>query len=119
MIDNEEKARALMDQMTAALPFRVRLTAENLRSMKREWPDLETVGAVEVKELIYTGDMGGIMCLLEFGAERDSGGKPDEVQIVSITHLKFSRSQPFWREVDKYQKRRIKRLRLQDGLMPS
>lgn len=111
MIDREARALTLLDQMIAALPIRVTMDAEALRSMKRKCPGLELTGAMAITALQYSG---GIMARLDFGTQSNFAEETGHALIVSITHLKFSRSQPFWREIDRYQKRRIKRLRIEE-----
>ena len=116
MIDREARATALMNKMISILPIRVRMDAETLRAMKIEAPGLEITETMEITELHYSGEAGGIMGRLDFGTRSNPAGKPSHALIVSITHLKFSRSLPFWREVDRYQKRRIKRLRIEESM---
>ena len=114
MIDREARALTLLDQMIAALPIRVTMDAETLRSMKRKCPGLELTGAMAITALHYSGEAGGIMARLDFGTQSNPAEETGHALIVSITHLKCSRSQPFWREIDRYQKRRIKRLRIEE-----
>jgi hypothetical protein len=58
------------------------------------------------------GDEGGIACHLDFGFS-----DTQNMQIVSITHLRFDRRNPLAREIEAYCKHRIKRLKkLHDGM---
>ncbi|MCF6200489.1 MAG: hypothetical protein L3J67_14095 [Hyphomicrobiaceae bacterium] len=66
-----------------------------------------------IHDLYYLHDEGGIMCWIVSVADSKKEGKPENNHLVSITHLKIPRSHQLWREINKYQKRRIKRLRQQ------
>ena len=63
-----------------------------------------------VTSVFYTGDMGGILCGLDMG-----GTETDYADVVSITHLAFDRRAPLSREIDAYQRHRIKKLKQQQG----
>jgi hypothetical protein len=58
----------------------------------------------------YAGDEGGILCTLDFGDQASQ-----RVFIVSITHVTFGRRDPLTRDIGRYKKRRIKRLRRLPG----
>lgn len=45
----------------------------------------------------------------------DIGADTKAQCIVSITHLTFARRIPLFRQIDAYQRHRIKKLKLQDG----
>jgi hypothetical protein len=62
----------------------------------------------QVIDVIYTGDEGGIICCLDIG-----GPHTKNAHLVSITHLGFSRNTPLSREIDVYQRHRIKKLKQQ------
>ena len=53
------------------------------------------------------GDEGGILCKLDLGADAEN------VAFLSITHLRFDPRLPLAREINVYQKHRVKRLRRQ------
>ena len=113
MIDDIEKSVALVERMRAALPMRA-FTTMGLwktlqQSSKRVFPH-----ECSISEIRYLGDEGGIACNLDFGFSDTK-----EVHIVSITHLKFDRSNPLAREVEAYCKHRIKRLKKLHGGMIS
>jgi hypothetical protein len=56
------------------------------------------------------GDEGGISCRLDLGGDEDQSPL-----IVSITHLTFNRRCPLFRQIDSYQKHRVKKLRKLNG----
>ena len=53
------------------------------------------------------GEEGGIVC------ELNIDGPKDEAFYVSITHLIFERKTPLFRQIDAYQRHRVKKLRQQ------
>jgi hypothetical protein len=59
-----------------------------------------------VIDVLYLGDEGGVACCLDIG-----GPETTAAHIVSITHLIFDRRSPLFREIDAYQRRRIKKLK--------
>ncbi len=63
-------------------------------------------------DIIYLGDGGGIMCSLDIG-ENEAKTAP----LVSITHLMFYRRVPLSREIQAYQRDRVRKLR-QQGRRP-
>jgi hypothetical protein len=58
----------------------------------------------------YSGDIGGVLCSLDIG-----GREAENVHLVSITHLTFNRNVPLFREIEAYQRHRIKKLKKQQG----
>ena len=63
-----------------------------------------------ITSIFYTGDMGGILCGLDIG-----GAEATTAHVVSITHLRFDRRVPLSREIEGYQRHRIKKLKQQRG----
>jgi hypothetical protein len=61
-----------------------------------------------VVDVIYSGETAGILCQLDI-----SGSDPKHVHLVSITHLVFRRRVPLAREIEAYQRHRIKKLKQQ------
>ncbi len=113
MIDDFRTIEALMERMRAALPMRARIGRDALRTLRRETPEAPLSHHCDVTEVRYAGDEGGILCTLDFD---DPASKT--VYIVSITHVTFERRSPLWRDIERYKKRRIKRLRrLQGGVV--
>jgi hypothetical protein len=55
-------------------------------------------------------DGGGITCRLDIG-----GPDTSTPYIVSITHLIFTRRSPLFRQIDAYQRHRIKKIKLQNS----
>ncbi len=105
MIDDIERSVALVERMRAALPMRA-FTNIALRRTLQEGSKRVYPHECSVAEIQYLGDHGGIACILDFGFSDTK-----EVHLVSITHLRFDRSNPLAREIKAYCKHRIKRLK--------
>ncbi len=113
MIDDLRTIGPLMERIRAALAMRAHVGRDVLRTLRREVPAASLSHRCNVTEIRYAGDEGGILCTLDFG---DHSSK--RVYIVSITHVTFERRNPLSRDIERYKKRRVKRLRrLQDGVV--
>ena len=108
MIDNLERTDALIEKMRAALPMHAGLGIELKSLLKEEFPEAAETGQCTITDVIYSGDMGGIMCCLDLSIPDNK-----QVYVASITHLAFGRGNPLAREIAAYQRRRVKRLRKQ------
>ena len=109
MLDNPKNTFELMKALEAALPFEVELTPEVIESLRKEKPALVVESRQSVSGLSYFGNEGGIMCHI---VPKDSPGNPI---IISITHVRMSGKHLLARDVFKYQKHRVKKLRKQIG----
>lgn len=78
--------------------------------LRRQHPSLAVAPGCRIVALSYAGDEGGIVCKLDFGAEETG-----KVAFVSSTHLCFDPRLPVARDIETYQRRRVKRLRRQGG----
>ena len=106
MIDNPDQTAALFAGLKASLPLPARPTAEALKTLRQQSPVLDFPRDCSITEIYYAGDEGGILCTLDFGLDH---GK--EVTIVSIAHLRFDRNAPLSREIARYQRHRVKKLK--------
>lgn len=111
-IDNSEEAQALTKALEKTLPFQVRAGKEFLKMMRDRGESISDKTDITVSAIVYTGDMGGINCTLE----SYSGGTLKEVFVVSITHLVIDPQHPLAKEVNAYQQKRIRGLKLQDKI---
>jgi hypothetical protein len=111
-IDNFKEAQALTAQVEKTLPFQVRPGKEFLKMMRDRGESVTDKTDITVSSVVYTGDMGGINCTLE----SYSGGTLKEVFVVSITHLVIDPKHPLAKEVNAYQQKRIRGLKLQDQI---
>ncbi len=113
MIDDPRTIELLMERIRAALPMRAHVGRDVLRTLRRKTPEASLSHQCDITEVRYAGDEGGILCTLDFD---DPASKT--VYIVSITHVTFERRNPLWRDIERYKKRRIKRMRrLQGGVV--
>ena len=112
MIDDLRMIESLIEKIRSALPIRARVGRDVLRMLSRETPDAPSSRHCDVTEVRYAGDEGGILCTLDFDAHESKAP-----YIVSITHVTFGRRNPLRRDIEGYQRRRIKRLpRLRGGV---
>jgi hypothetical protein len=107
IIDDYDAAVALTEKLQTSLPIKVRAGKEFLKTLKQRGevanPDQEFV----IEHVKYSGDMGGIMCVLASNPEEK------ERYVVSITHLNIDPSHPLATEVQKYQRQRTRKLMLE------
>jgi hypothetical protein len=106
MIDNPEKVNSLIALLESRLPLRARVPPLLADSLRERSPGMIVPRECNVAAIHYAGDEGGILCALDFG---DDATK--EVPIVSITHLDFQRSEPYARDIEVYQRHRLKKIR--------
>jgi hypothetical protein len=110
MIDDPRKTDLLMSMLKESLPIEANITQYLSGALMQQSPDLSIPNKCHVTSVFYTGDMGGILCGLDIG-----GAETKTPHVVSITHLAFDRRVPLSREIDAYQRHRIKKLKQQQG----
>jgi hypothetical protein len=110
MIDNLEKTEVLLEKLKNSLPIEAKLSQNLIRTLAETSPDLSIPAKCNVTKVLYAGDEGGVLCSLDVG-----GSDSRTAQIVSITHLGFDRHIPLAREIEAYQRHRIKKLKQQQG----
>ncbi len=110
MIDQHEKTDLLTAKLTEALPIEAGITPALAKTLAQQSPDVAIPAKCNVTSVVYSGDVGGILCSLEIGSPETEG-----VHLVSITHLTFSRRVPASREIEAYQRHRTKKLRQQQS----
>ena len=110
MIDDPEKTDRLVAELKASLPVETRLSQILMRAIVKQTPDLAVPESCNVVSIFYTGEEGGIVCGLDIG-----GPDTKTSYIVSITHLSFDRRMSLFRQIDAYQRHRIKKLKQQSG----
>ena len=107
MINDPAVVGLLTSDLLDELPFRVGLTRDAMKMMRKEKISFQSRPVVT--DIIYiSDDEGGIMCGLEFP---DKEGGSALGYYISITHVKLPRKLGCYREATRYQKRRLKRLR--------
>jgi hypothetical protein len=110
MIDDPRKTELLMSMLKESLPIEANITQYLASALSEKSPDITIPRKCNVTSVFYTGDMGGILCGLDMG-----GAETENAHVVSITHLAFDRRVPLSREIDAYQRHRIKKLKQQQG----
>ena len=108
MIDDPEKTDRLVAELKASLPVETRLSQILMRAIEKQTPDLAVPDSCNMVSIFYTGEEGGIVCGLDIG-----GPDTKTPYIVSITHLIFDRRMPIFRQINAYQRHRIKKLKQQ------
>ena len=108
MIDLPDKTGTLLDGLEDNLPIPARPTPRLVAALRQQCPGMVVPATFQVVKIFYAGDEGGILCTLDFG---DPATK--NVPIVSITHLAFDGTVLLAREIEGYQRHRIKKLRQQ------
>ena len=110
MIDDPEKTDRLITAMKASLPIETTLSQIFIGWLTEQAPDLKIPASCNVIEIFYMGEEGGITCRLDI-----EGPDTKTPYIISITHLNFNRREPLFRQIDAYQRHRIKKLKQQNG----
>jgi hypothetical protein len=108
MIDDPWKTELLLSMLTESLPIEANITQYLASELMETSPDIAIPKKCNVTEVFYTGDMGGILCGLDIG-----GAETKAAHVVSITHLRFDRRIPLSRQIEGYQRHRIKKLKQQ------
>jgi len=111
MIDNPDQVERLLHRLRDAVPLPAFASPTLIATLRERSSTAQITPRCTVTRVDYAGDEGGIMCHLAF-----DGGTGSEVFVVSLTHLTFDPRLFVAREIAVYQKRRIKRLRRDDGL---
>ncbi len=110
MLDDPRKTDPLMAMLKEALPIPTNVTPYLARELSKQSPDIPIPSRCNVIDVVYSGDMGGILCSLDVG-----GPETKIVHLVSITHLAFNRDIPLAREIEAYQRHRNKKLKQQQS----
>jgi hypothetical protein len=110
MIDNPGKTDRLTSEIEASLPLKTRLSPHLKRTLAKQSPVISIPDRCMVIKIYNMGDEGGIACGLDIG-----GPGTEAPFIVSITHLIFDRRCPLFRQIEAYQRHRVKKLKKQNG----
>jgi hypothetical protein len=106
VIDNLEKTERLLCELEESLPLDARVLPQLAVALQDKAPGLEPFQPCRIVQVHYTGDEGGIVCLLDL-----VGADDKSAILASITHLAFDRRLPLARQISAYQKHRTKRIR--------
>jgi|SRR5208337_574125 len=110
MIDEPRKTQLLMAGLKESLPIPANVPLQLARELAEQTPEQSIPNRCNVIDVIYSGDIGGVLCSLDIG-----GREAERVHLVSITHLSFNRNVPLFREIDAYQRHRNKKLKKQQS----
>jgi hypothetical protein len=110
MIDDPDKTDILISKIKSALPIDAGLTEALQRLLATRSPGMPIPTKCRMIDVMYLGDEGGVACRLDI-----DGPETKAQHIVSITHLTFDRRSPLYREIDAYQRHRVKKLKQQQG----
>lgn len=110
MIDDPDRTDIFISKLKSALPIDAGLTKGLQRLLATRSPEMPIPTKCQMVDVVYLGDEGGVACCLDIG-----GPETKDAHIVSITHLVFDRRSPLFRDIDAYQRRRIKKLKRQHG----
>jgi len=108
MIDRHGKTDLLIARLKESLPIEANIAPPLATLLAERSPGTTIPAKCDVTSVFYTGDMGGIICCLDIG-----GPDTKTPHLVSITHLTFHRHVPLSREIEAYQRHRVKKLRQQ------
>ena len=109
MIDDYAQAMELARKMEAHLPIPARPTGAYIRAMRERGVKLARDQDLQIKQVLYLGDEGGIAC--DVTPSRDA----KEAVVVSLTHLRVHRQHPLAQEIRAYQRERTRRLAQSGG----
>ncbi len=108
MIDDPRKTDLLMARLKEALPIEANITSYLAGVLAEKSPEITIPGKCKILDVVYSGDMGGILCCLDIG-----GPDTKTPYVASITHLAFDRRMPLSRDIETYQRYRTKKLKQQ------
>ncbi|CAK0780240.1 conserved hypothetical protein [Gammaproteobacteria bacterium] len=104
MIDNYQETMNLVNAMKNCLPIPAYPTKEIVNFLKQKNVKIKIDQRVEIIDVRYFGDEGGITCVLKFPYEME------EVLVVSLTHLRFMPNHPIAKNIRTYQIQRVRNL---------
>jgi hypothetical protein len=108
-IDDESEAMALMGRIKISLPIPARPSRDLVKLLSKKGILLDRYRDVQIKDVHYLGDEGGIMCDI---TPADMEKTPI---LCSITHLLFHPEHPLSEEIRAYQKERNRKLKGKPG----
>ena len=104
MIDDYVTTMALIEQMKAQLPIPVYGSKNFIRSMRKQGVMITERQQIQIEEVLYGGDEGGILCKLK------GIGGADTAFICSLTHLEVQKQHPLAEAIKAYQRERKRKL---------
>ena len=108
------RAQLLINKVKADLPIIVYPEREVLGKLRENFKE-DTINLkteLEIHSMVNLGTEGGICCEI-----RTKGLDTTTAKVVflsSITHFRIKRGQPYYQELEKYRKKRIRKLQRQN-----
>jgi len=104
MIDNPKQVTTLMQKLKSHLPIPAKATDALIRNLRTNSINLSANTGIEIKDVMYMGDEGGICCALRVIDQEEVA------VVVSITNLRLPNTHPLSLDVRAYQTLRTKKL---------
>ena len=104
MIDNPKQVTTLMQKLKSHLPIPAKATDALIRSLRTSSINISSNTEIEIKDVMYMGDEGGICCALRVIDQEEVA------VVVSITNLCLLNTHPLSPDVRAYQTLRTKKL---------
>jgi len=104
MIDDYQAAMALINSMKHCLPMPAYPSKEFVSLLKQRKIKINTNQRLNIIDVHYFGDEGGISCALRFPF------KTEEQYVISLTHLRPMPKHPLAKEIRRYQLHRLRKL---------
>lgn len=104
MIDDYQEVMELMNKMQHCLPIPVYPSKVLISLLKQKNIKIKTDQHLEIVDIFYCGDEGGISCSLKFPFATTAH------YVLSLTHLRPVPNHPLAKDVRKYQIHRIRNL---------
>jgi hypothetical protein len=96
-VDNISKAAALLEKTKLFLPITARPTKDLVNALKEQGIHLDRYRDVQIKDVYYMGDEGGITC------DITPPGREKTPVFCSLTHLLIQPEHPLFEEIRAYQ----------------
>ncbi len=103
MIDDHSQAMELIRKIEAQLPITAKPGKAFIQTMQKNGIKVKTRQHLQITKVLYMGDEGGIMCIVEWPGQKTGTG-------ASLTHLKIKANHPLAEEIRAYQMERTRRL---------
>jgi hypothetical protein len=104
MIDDYQETMELLAKMRNHLPIPAYPSKQLVLSLREQKLKIKTSQRLEIVDVHYLGDEGGITCVMKFPA------RAEENLVVSLTHLRIMPTHPLAKEIRRYQLHRIRNL---------
>jgi len=108
------RAQLLINKVKAELPIIVYPERGELAKLRENFKD-DTINLkteLEIHSMVDLGTEGGIGC--EIRTKDLDTTTAEMVFLCSITHFRIKRGQPYYQELEKYRKKRIRKLQRQN-----